>query len=137
MPFSFTCPHCGKQTLVPDEYYGQSGPCGGCGQFVTALSAGALPQPRPIGEDAGIRLLLPVGRSGWAIAAGYAGLISVLFLPAPLALLFGILALRDMKRHPEKHGMGRAIFGLIMGGIFSVFLVLAGIGITIAAIQGK
>ena len=34
-----------------------------------------LPVPTPrIGDDAGIRMLLPVGRSGWAIAAGYLGL---------------------------------------------------------------
>jgi len=31
-------------------------------------------------------------RSVWAIAAGYLGLLSVLCLPAPLALLAGIIA---------------------------------------------
>src|SRR4051812_21407307 len=31
---------------------------------------------RDIGDDAGMRMLLPVGRSGWAIAAGYLGLFS-------------------------------------------------------------
>src|SRR3954471_11457956 len=34
--------------------------------------------PDDIGQNAGIRMLLPVGRSGWAIAAGYLGLFSVL-----------------------------------------------------------
>ncbi|MBI2804957.1 MAG: DUF4190 domain-containing protein [Planctomycetes bacterium] len=42
---------------------------------------------------------------------------SVLCLPAPFTLLAGILALREIRRDPTKHGMGRAIFGIIMGGI--------------------
>jgi len=58
-------------------------------------------------------MLLPVGRSGFAIAAGYLGLFAVIFFPAPLALLFGILAYRDIKRNPKKSGMGRAIFGIV------------------------
>jgi predicted acyltransferase len=62
-----------------------------------------------------MRALLPVGRSGWAIAAGYLGLFSFLVVPAPLALLTGLLAVRDIKRHPEKHGMGRAGFGIVIG----------------------
>ena len=40
-------------------------------------------------------MLLPVGRSGWAIAAGYLGLISVLAFPGPFAMIAGILAIRD------------------------------------------
>jgi hypothetical protein len=77
-----------------------------------------------IGQDAGIRMLLPVGRSPWAIAAGYAGLFAVLVLPAPIALLLSIVAILDMRKHPERHGMGRAIFGLIMGGLFTVLLLV-------------
>jgi len=63
-----------------------------------------------------------------AIVAGYLGLISILLLPAPLALLFGILAIGDIRRSQTtdqpKHGMGRAIFGIIMGAIFTVVLAL-------------
>jgi hypothetical protein len=69
-------------------------------------------------------MLLPVGRSPWAILAGYAGLVSVLLVFAPFALLFGILAVRDINRHPEKHGLGRAIFGIVMGVIFTLLLFL-------------
>jgi hypothetical protein len=142
MPFPFTCPHCGKQTVVPEQYYGQSGPCGGCGQIITALPPGVaappfVPPPRPIGDDAGMRLLLPVGRSGWAIAAGYLGLISVLLLPAPLAVLCGILAIRDIKKHPDRHGMGRAIFGLVLGGLGTILLVAMLVGLMIAGIKGR
>jgi hypothetical protein len=75
--------------------------------------------PSDIGQDAGMRWLLPVGRSGWAIAAGYLGLFSVIPIFAPIALIISIVAIRDIKKHPERHGMGRAIFGLVMGILFS------------------
>jgi Short C-terminal domain len=86
----------------------------------------AQPRRRSIGDNAGVRALLPVGRSGLAIAAGYVGLVSFLVWPAALAaIILGILAIRDIKRNEGKHGMGRAIFALIAGGIVIVgFLVL-------------
>ena len=81
-----------------------------------------MPQ-KPIGEDAGMRMLLPVGRSGWAIAAGYLGLVSIIGCPAPIAVIVSIIAIRDIKSHPERHGMGRAIFGLVMGLLGMLVLV--------------
>jgi hypothetical protein len=96
---------------------------------VAELWGGGAPPPLPVGyyapgpyasgqamgESAGIRMLLPVGRSGWAIAAGYLGLFSVLLIPAPVALAVSLMAIRAIKKDKTKHGMGRAIFGLIMG----------------------
>jgi hypothetical protein len=35
MPALFTCPHCSVQTVVADDYVGQTGPCVCCGQTVT------------------------------------------------------------------------------------------------------
>ncbi|MCE9529239.1 MAG: DUF1559 domain-containing protein [Planctomycetales bacterium] len=35
MPIQFSCPACGKQTTVADQYAGQSGPCAGCGKQIT------------------------------------------------------------------------------------------------------
>lgn len=55
-----------------------------------------------------MRMLLPVGRSGLAIAAGYAGLFALLIVPAPLALVLGILAVRDIKKNPRNTGWARA-----------------------------
>lgn len=91
------------------------------------------PPPQPpraerLGDNAGMRLLLPVGRSGWAIAAGYLGLFSLVVFPAPLALVISIVAIWDIRKsksseHP-KHGMGRAIFGLIMGILGTAILLL-------------
>jgi len=75
-----------------------------------------------------MRMLLPVGRSGLAIAAGYLGLAAFVIFPGPLALIFGILAIRDIKKSQKtdspKHGMGRAIFGLVMGLITTPFAIL-------------
>lgn len=37
--------------------------------------------------------------------------------------MFGILAVRDIGRHPDKHGMGRAVFGIIMGALGTIALL--------------
>lgn len=104
---------------------------------------GASPPPLPpmaaqasprMEDNAGMRLLMPIGRSGWAIAAGYLGLFALIVLPAPLALIAGIVAVVDIRRSRRggapKYGMGRAIFGLVMGAIGTailVFIVLASV----------
>ena len=94
------------------------------GQFGTPLAyAGPLPVEPGTGPDAGMRWLLPVGRSGWAIAAGYLGLLSVTGCVGPVALVVSLVAVRDLRRHPHLHGMGRAIFGLVMGGLGTLALV--------------
>jgi hypothetical protein len=87
-----------------------------------------LPKQARFGDTVAERMLLPVGRSGWAIAAGYLGLFSLIVLPAPIALIISIIAIRDIRKsrtaaHP-KHGMGRAIFGLIMGILGTAILVV-------------
>ncbi|MGE0758278.1 MAG: DUF1559 domain-containing protein [Pirellulaceae bacterium] len=38
MPLLFRCPHCGLETLVDDEFSGQSGPCAGCGKVIAVPS---------------------------------------------------------------------------------------------------
>ena len=85
------------------------------------------PQPQKLGDQAGMRVLLPVGRSGWAIAAGYLGLLSPTLVIAPLAIIFSIIAMMDInksqKTENKKHGMGRAVFGLVMGVIFTLWLL--------------
>ena len=119
------CQNCGN--MVADDCR----VCPTCGRPPLRMGqAGAAPG---LSEDPGMRLLLPVGRSVYAIVAGYLGLLSPLLLPAPLALLFGFLALRDMRQHPERHGMGRAIFGMVMGGIFTFGLA----GMIVMAILHK
>lgn len=77
-----------------------------------------------IGQDRMMRALLPVGRSGWAIAAGYLGLFSLVLVPAPFAVVAGLLAIRAIRRDPKKHGLGRAVFGIVMGAIGTLLLAL-------------
>ena len=106
-----------------DPFVQPPGPAGQPPQQVRYTSATAGAE-----NDLGMRMLMPVGRSGWAIAAGYLGLISLLLIPAPFALITSILAIRDINKakHTDqpKYGMGRAIFGLIMGILFSAALIL-------------
>jgi hypothetical protein len=72
--------------------------------------------------DGGVRLLIPVGRSGLSIAAGYAGLLCLVVVPGPVALVLGILALLDFRKHPEKFGRGRAWFGVVAGAAATILL---------------
>lgn len=76
-------------------------------------------------------MLIPVGRSGWAIAAGYLGLFSVLLIFAPISIVISIIAILDIRKHPEKHGMGRAIFGLAMGFLGTCALLVMFISMAI------
>jgi hypothetical protein len=100
-----------------------------------------------IGDDAALRLWFPVGRSWWAIAAGYMGLFAmfcvpviadvyeglsgsmaafaILCVPAPLAIVVGATAIVHLRREPNRHGWGRALFGLVMGTIFTLVLIVA------------
>lgn len=84
--------------------------------------------PDPGQPSALDRAILPVGRSGWAIAAGYMALFGLLVLPAPAALLLGIVAAVDLVRHPDKHGWGRTTFALVVGVVGSVVLAMAWFG---------
>ncbi len=74
--------------------------------------------------DPGLKMIVPLNTSALAIVAGYVGLISVLCVPAPFALLFGILALVHLKNNPKLDGKARAIFAIVMGVVFSTPLVL-------------
>ena len=93
------------------------------GAFAPPNLHAPYPPQKPLGEDPGVRMLLPVGRSGWAIAAGYLGLFSVLGCFAPVSVVVSIIAMRDIRAHPERHGMGRAVFGLVMGILGCIILV--------------
>ena len=55
------------------------------------------------------------------LAAGYLGLFSLIPFVGVLALILGIIAIVDINKHPEKHGLGRAWFGAIMGGLSTLF----------------
>ena len=118
------CPKCG----APND--NNNVRCIKCGQALRAVRIVTRDPNKP--HSAGMRMLMPVDRSGWAIAAGYAGLFGFLIVPAPFALILGLLAIFDLKRNPKKLGWGRAIFGTLIGvlgtGLLIWVFVIAGLG---------
>lgn len=81
------CPKCGKPN--DDNAYR----CTTCGEVIQVVPAATYTYN--VEDDAALRMVLPIGRSGLAIAAGYVGLISVLLFPAPFAILLSILAISE------------------------------------------
>ncbi len=87
MPISFTCPHCGKQSTVADEYAGQSGPCKFCSETITIPATGApptlppTPQPPVKGSSTGatIGVVAVVCVAGVLVCGG---ILVALLLPA-------------------------------------------------------
>ncbi|HTR52688.1 MAG TPA: DUF4190 domain-containing protein [Kofleriaceae bacterium] len=78
----------------------------------------------PAGDE-GLGLLVPMGpQSALAMIAGYCGLFSILVIPAPFAIILGILGLRDIAAHPEKKGKGRAITGIVLGSLVTLLFLL-------------
>ena len=89
------------------------------------------------GDDAsmeqGLRWLVPVGRSGWSIAAGYLGLLSCLPLVGlPLgimAITAGWMGLRQSRSNPRLGGRGRAILGIVLGSLSVVIYSIAAVAL--------
>lgn len=65
--------------------------------------------------------------SAWAIAAGYLGLFSLVILPAPISLVIGFVALRDLAKRPHMRGRGRAWFGVVMGALGTTIIGIVAI----------
>lgn len=114
------CSNCGTQI---DDRAVVCAKCG-CAVGKTAIASAD--------DDAALRLIVPIGRSGWSIAAGYLGLLSLIFPLGVFAFVFGIIAIRDLRKHPDKHGAGRAWFGIVAGGfsvlIYGICIVVAVFG---------
>lgn len=59
-----------------------------------------------------------------AMFAGYFGLLSILIIPAPFALLISIISLIRLASKPNSIGWYRSLFGLLMGAAGTVVLIL-------------
>jgi len=85
MPIAYSCPHCGKQYSVADQYAGQSGPCAACGQPITipltSPGPGYAYTPRAATAAAGGGLIvLAIAVIGTLFVCG--GILVALLLPA-------------------------------------------------------
>lgn len=96
-----SCPKCGQLINVPDTDDNDQVSCPSCQHE-----------------------FYPFGISSLAIVAFYLGLFSPLLVPAPFAFACGMLALKDIKTNRGKHGITRAWFGVIIGGLFCLPLSL-------------
>lgn len=83
----------------------------------TGHTSVTAPQPSIGPKGTATHYLLPTGRSVWAIAAGYLGLLSILLIFAPFAVAAGVVALRSISRRPDLGGKGRAWFGIAAGAL--------------------
>ncbi len=77
MPIPFSCPHCGNQSTVADQYAGQTGPCAGCGQRITIPLAVAGKKSSSSGAI--IAVIVGVAGIGFLLIIG---LLVALLLPA-------------------------------------------------------
>ncbi len=95
MPIPFTCPHCGHQTNVADEYAGQSGPCSHCGKTITVPTV-RQPAVQPAGPP-------PARRSTPVVLIAVLVLVAVLLCAGvPIALLLpAVQAAREAARRTQ------------------------------------
>ena len=92
MPSSFTCPHCGAETNVSEEFLGTSGPCAHCGKTISVPAAGtaaavAVPAKRSPGSAVIIIVVLAV-----------LAVLGALVVCGVVALTFGVTAYDGVRR---------------------------------------
>lgn len=105
-PSKRTCPDCHEETV------GFSIKCWNCGSYLEG-------PPQAAGTLA--RILVPVGRSRNALAAGYLALLAIVplyGLPfAVCAIACGMAGLKEIANDPRLLGRVRAWFGIIVGAV--------------------
>src|SRR4029079_19807679 len=82
MPIPYSCPHCGKQFSVAEQYAGQTGPCAACGKPITIPLAAPLPGYAPQAATAGGVGCAAVAIALIVLAVPCLGVLVALLLPA-------------------------------------------------------
>ncbi len=82
MSIFFTCPHCGMQTAMADEFAGRTGPCGGCGKTVTIGLSGVANFPTPAARSRALPLVVIVLAVVLGVVVVFGGILTALLLPA-------------------------------------------------------
>jgi hypothetical protein len=126
-PENLKCPHCGAELVTEGVSAGQRLLCAGC-RLPFRLEAGgrAAISASQRGAEPGARSA-PLPYSRWASAARWLGISSFLPLVGLAAVTAGFLGVRDLRRHPGRQGLGRAVFGLVAGGLTSLGWLFVGL----------
>lgn len=123
------CPFCGKR-IQPTSYK-----CMFCGEHLDRVAgwSGTGVGARVVEEGPTRRprsWLVPEGQCAWAVAALYCGIAALIpavgLVPGVLAIIAFPLAQRRFNRDPALGGRGKAIAGLILGvlgTLFNIFVV--------------
>jgi type II secretory pathway pseudopilin PulG len=83
MPIAYSCPHCGKQYSVAEQFAGQTGPCASCGQPITIPLSSAAPVNAPQPSKSSNAALVVAGVVGCGLFAfALIGILAALLLPA-------------------------------------------------------
>lgn len=83
MPIQFTCPHCGAQTIVADQYAGRTGPCAKCGKTINVPPLGGGPvYAMPAAKSSGLPVVVIVLVVVLGVAFVGGGILLGLLLPA-------------------------------------------------------
>ena len=83
MPIRFTCPHCGAESNVAEQFAGQSGPCGRCGRTITipAFAPSYTAEPERRGMSTGVIVAIVIG-AVLVVLLMCGGILAALLLPA-------------------------------------------------------
>jgi hypothetical protein len=84
MPIQFACPSCGKQTVVADQFAGQTGPCAACGAIVTVPKTSLGPAGPTSGGGSSS------GASAIFVVLAVVGVIFLVCAGGVAALVFGV-----------------------------------------------
>ncbi len=107
------CTHCGTEISKHHAF------CSTCGQPQGHAPRADRAPDAPV--DSSLKWIVPVNTSPYAIVSCYSALLGFflcgLFIPSIVAIVFGMLALSDIKKRPHLAGKGRAWFGLIVGAV--------------------
>ena len=118
----------GQQPAYGQPPYGQVG------------GPGQVPPPPPYGPPGGYpaygypAATASGGTNGMAIASLVLGILWLYWIGSILALIFGYIALGQIKRNPQQQGKGMAIAGVVLGWVGVALIV---IGLTVFVSTGS
>ena len=129
----FTGPQTGQTAPPPDYSAAARG-------YATPGYPSATPDPYSAAYGYAAYPVRGSGTDGLAVAALACGVLGLMCcLPGPVALILGIVSLRNNNRNPLDGGgsRGMAIAGIVLGAIASVVIAVYLVGVVIAAVSGS